>query len=253
MATENDNLGGVPKLTPSRDQIASFQRDKGRGMASRLGEVPNVESSAGSSATTKVILAFATLAVLVALSWSMILHKKLGAAEQAIGRYEQRISGLEKQLYVTDESMSESSVAMKVKIREMDSEIRKLWDNVWKKSKEQFAAHNKKLAQHDSFIAGTKKQLSNNETLVKELTEQLASSRQMLATVNSNQQRIASQEATLEDSNDKVNRLSNDVVKLSSRVKDSEDWVDSINGFRRQVNRDISELKRELGGLSASP
>jgi chromosome segregation ATPase len=251
MATENDNLGGVPKITPSRDEIASFQRDKGRSMASRLGEVPDVAST-GSSTTTKVILAFATLAVLAALSWSMILHKKLGAAEQAIGRYEQRISGLENQLYVTDESMSESSVAMKVKIREMDSEIRKLWDNVWKKQKEQLAAHNKKLAQHDSFIAANKKQLSNNQTVVMELTEQLASSRQVLVTVKSNQQRIASQEASLEGNSDKVNRLSSDIVKLTGRVKESEDWVDSINGFRRQVNRDICELKRDLGGLSGS-
>lgn len=253
MATENDGLGGVPKITPSRDEIASFQRDKGRSMASRLGEVPDVQSSAGSSTTTKAILAFATLAVLAALAWSMILHKKLAVAEQAIGRYEQRISGLEKQLYVTDESMSESSVAMKVKIREMDSEIRKLWDNVWKKNKETLAAHNKKLGQHDSFIAATKKQLSNNETVVKELTEQLASSRQMLVTVNSNQQRIASQESIIEGSSDKVNRLSSDMVKLNSRVKETESWVDSINGFRRQVNRDISELKSKLGASPGSP
>lgn len=252
MATENDKLGGVPKMTPSRDQIDSFQRDKGRGMASRLGEVPDVKSS-GSSTTGKAVLVFSTLAVLAALSWSMILHKKLGAAEQVIGQYEQRISSLERQLSVTDESMSESSVAMKVKIREMDTEIRKLWDNVWKKSKARMAAYDKKLGQHDSFIASTKKQLSNNETLVKELTEQLASSRQLLVTVNSNQQRIVSQESNLEANNDKLNQLSGELVNLNRRVKESEDWVDSINGFRRQVNRDMGELKQQVGALQSSP
>lgn len=252
MVTDDDKLGGVPKMTPSRDQIDSFKRDKGRGIASRLGEVPDVASQ-GSSTTIKAVLAFATIAVLGSLAWSMTLQQKLGGAEKAIALYEQRIASLERQLSVTDESMSESSVAMKVKIREMDTEIRKLWDNVWKKSKQRFSDYDKKLGQHDSFIASTKKQMSSNEAVMKSLTDQLASSRQMLVNVNSNQQRLVSQESTLESMSDKLNRLSADLVSLNGRVKESEAWVDSINGFRRQVNRDIGDLKQELGAMQSKP
>lgn len=252
MVTENDNPGGGPKITPSMDEIASFQRGKGRGITARLGEVPHVESH-GSSTTSKAILAFATIAVLVALSWSVILHKKLTAAEQSLRLYEQRINSLEKQLYVTDESMSESSVAMKSTIREMDTEIRKLWDNVWKKTKERMEAYDKKLAQHDTYIASSQKQLSDNDSVVKALSAQLEKTRRMQVTVTSNQQRIASQEAMLEANTDKINRLSTDMINMNRRVDESETWVDSINGFRRQVNRDIADLRKEVGGVTSAP
>ena len=189
----------------------------------------------------------------MALSWSVILHKKLTATEQSLRLYEQRINSLEKQLYVTDESMSESSVAMKSTIREMDTEIRKLWDNVWKKTKERMEAYDKKLAQHDTYIASSQKQLSDNDSVVKALSAQLEKTRRMQVTVTSNQQRIASQESLLEANTDKINRLSTDMINMNRRVDESETWVDSINGFRRQVNRDIADLRKEVGGVTSAP
>ncbi len=252
MTNRNDTLGSVPKITPDRDEIASYQRDNSRGLASRLGEVPHVESN-GSSTTVKAILIFATLAVLVTLAWSMLLQKQVAAAEKMLNQYELRIGSLEQQLSVTDESMSESSVAMKVKIREMDGEIRKLWDNVWRKSKQRLGEHDKKLTQHAALLASTQKQLSSNDAVVKKFSAQLNGTRQLQTTVSSNQKRIASQESSLENNSDKLNRLSNDLVNLNHRVKESESWVDSINGFRRQVNRDISALKQELGSKQTGP
>jgi chromosome segregation ATPase len=157
---------------------------------------------------------------------------------------------------VTDESMGESSAAMKVKVREMDSEIRKLWDNVWKKSKQKFAEqdallkkHGQSIAASDAFVASTKQQMSKSDDVVAGLSQQIKKTQQLHSQVAENQLMLNQQEKSLELVADKSNRVSADVGKLDRRVKGTEEWVESINGFRRQVNRDLGTLKQNVGQL----
>ena len=253
---DDDQIGHVPRMAPAHDEIASYQRNQAKGpLAASLGEVPDVPSEGGSSAPTGVLV----LVILVLLSTAGLagyLYQKLGVAEHAIQDYELRISNLERRLSVTDESMSESSVAIKVKVRELDKEIRKLWDNVWKKSKQQFAAHDAQLKKHqqsigevDAFIATAKKQLSRNAVVVTGLSTQLAKAEKMQSSVTANKRALGQQEARYESTIDKLNLLDSQVKTMSRRLKGTEEWVDSINGFRRQVNRDIGSLKKNVGRL----
>ncbi len=45
-----------------------------------------------------------------------------------------------------------------------------------------------------------------------------------------NQKKLIAQESSLEATSDKVNRVSSDMNKLNRRVKETEEWVESING-----------------------
>ena len=54
-------------------------------------------------------------------------------------------------------------------------------------------------------------------------------------------------EAQLERLSDDVNRFNLESAKLQKRVAANEEWVESINGFRKQVNRKLVELQ---GGAS---
>ncbi|MEE8056244.1 MAG: hypothetical protein V3T17_00165 [Pseudomonadales bacterium] len=256
---DNDPIGHAPKIVPAHDEIASYQRNKAKGsLVASLGEVPDVLGNGGSLASITV-LAVVVLVLLAMVGTAGYLYQKLSLAEQAIQNYELRISDLERRLSVTDESMSESSVAIKVKVRELDSEIRKLWDNVWKKTKQQFAEHDAQLKKHeqrinqsDVFIVTAKRQILKNDTVVAGLTTQLAKAKKMQLTVAANQKTLGQQEARFETTADKLNLLNSHVKKLDRRIKDTEEWVDSINGFRRQVNRDIGTLKQHVGQLQGS-
>ena len=163
---DNDNIGHVPKMTPAHDEIASYQRNKSRGsLKSSLGDIP--ENTGTSSTTVKSVLTVVILLLVITSAGSVYLYLKLQKADSVLQAYDARITDLEQRLSVTDESMSESSVAMKVKLRELDTEVRKLWDNVWKKSKQRFAEYDsqfKRLEQGvkrgDNFITTTKQQLS---------------------------------------------------------------------------------------------
>lgn len=259
MSERDDHIGSVPKMTPARDEIASFQRSNARGsFAAGLGEVPDVAGS--SSVVMKTAMTLVVLVLIATAGMSAYMYQKLGFAEKSIRLYEVRIAQLEQRLSLTDESMSESSDAMKEKTQEMDSEIRKLWDNVWKKSKLRFAQYDVQLKKHEKsiiaseqFISASKLTQSKNKKIIADLGKELSGVKSTQAAVESNRKKLIRQESTLESSNDKLNRVNAGIAKLDSRVKETEGWIESINGFRRQVNRDIGELKRKTAQLQASP
>ena len=254
---DDDHIGHVPKMTPAHDEIASFQRNQAKGsLVSSLGEVPDVQGGGAASMAMKTVLTLVVLVLLVTAALSGFLYQKLQLADKSLQIYETRISDLERRLMVTDESMSESGVAMKVKIREMDSEIRKLWDNVWKKQKQRLAEHDALLAKYgkrinssDAFMANAKQQMSKSESVVAGLSGELKKTRQLHSQVAENQLMLGQLEKTMEFTADKSNRVSSDIVKLDRRIKETEEWVESINGFRRQVNRDLGTLKQNMGQL----
>lgn len=245
-------------MTPAYDEIASYQRSKSKGsLASTLGDVPEL-GAGNSSVGVKVVLTLVVLALVGTAGWAAYLHQQLQQSLVAQTAYVERISDLERRLSITDENMSESSVAMKVKVKEMDSEIRKLWDNVWKKSKQRLAEHDSKLKslergvkRSDSFANTVKQQLSANSKIVSGLSSQLTQVEAMQTTLTTNQQKLSQQESQLESNSDKLNRLNSDVGKLGKRIEDNEEWIESINGFRRQVNRDLGVLKQRIGQLQA--
>lgn len=258
---DDDHIGHIPKITPAHDEIASFQRTQAKGsLAASLGEVPDVGSTAGSaSVATKSILTLVVLVLLATAAWAGYLHQKLQIAEKSLQNYELRIGDLERRLMVTDESMGESSAAMKVKLRELDTEVRKLWDNVWKKSKARFAEHDALLKKHadsivasDAFMVSAKKQMSKRDDVVAGLSQQLNKAQQLHSQVAENQLVLNQQEKSLELVADKTNRVSADIGKLDLRVKGTEEWIESINGFRRQVNRDLGTLKQNVGQMQGT-
>lgn len=258
MSSNDDQLDNGPKIAPAHDEIASFHRGSARGsFAASLGEVPDVKG--GPSGVMKTILTVVVLVLLATAAMAGFMYQKLVYAEKSIRLYETRIGDLEKRLSVTDESMSESSDAIKEKTREMDSEIRKLWDNVWKKSKERFAEYDVKLASHDKSIANSDKFIvsskllqSKNSQVFADLGKQLEKVKSTQNTVQANQRKLERHESNIETVSDKVNRTNSSIANLEIRVKETEEWVESINGFRRQLNRDIIELKKKVGQMQMS-
>jgi predicted nucleic acid-binding Zn-ribbon protein len=51
---------------------------------------------------------------------------------------------------------------------------------------------------------------------------------------------------------DTLNRLNADLAKLNQRVSANEEWVGSINAFRRQISTTISQLQSSVRALQAS-
>ena len=82
----------------------------------------------------------------VACAWAWQLQGRVQLAEEKIVDYDMRIGDLEARLSDTDEGMNQNAELQAAKIRELDTEVRKLWDNVWKEASERLAKLEKSSA-----------------------------------------------------------------------------------------------------------
>jgi len=238
------------KITPARDEIASFKRSQGKNsLASALGEVPDVQASGSSSTSVKLTLAAVLVILIATATLAGFLQQRLKIAEQTLQLTETRVAELEGRLSITDESIGESSAAMKVKIREIDSEVRKLWDNVWKKTKQRLEiletkqqSHTKSLSNVKNFIDNTEQQFVKNENIMDDLNQQLTTLKQLSTKLADNDKKLRQQENALENANDNINRFNTRMIKAERLAAENKERLDSVDNFRRKVNTDLMKL-----------
>jgi hypothetical protein len=268
---DNEPLHNIPELVPDRDELASRQRrpgDKSRAEtktrapeaggseppAARHAEEPPRGSRGGPLVWVLALLAIG------ALGWAGWLQMQLMESQALMGAYQLRVEDLEGRLSVTDESVNESSVAMQVKLKELDGEIRKLWDNVAKKQQQAIEGHTGRIAALEKNLKAAQgssseldKKLTQQGTAVAEMRKQLERSAKAEATVELNKRKLEEQQVALESLVERINRVAAEQTKLMQRVGTNEEWVQSINNFRRQTNRELVNIKQQLGIGAGAP
>ncbi|HCX27073.1 MAG TPA: hypothetical protein DHT34_05110, partial [Cellvibrionales bacterium] len=120
----NDDLSNIPAMKPAHDEVVNRRR---QGRSSSSAVIPTQSSNR---------LGLLTLLIAIAASAAAYyLYEENRAAAKVAMQTEIRIAALEAQLANTGDEMSQSDAAVRVRLKELDTEVRKLWDNVWKKSK----------------------------------------------------------------------------------------------------------------------
>jgi uncharacterized coiled-coil protein SlyX len=115
-----------------------------------------------------------TVLVLALTGASYYLYEQLTSAQKQLASGQGRIDVLEQRLSVADESITESSVSTQVKLKELDFEVRKLWDNVWKKQKDELAQHEASLVAQKADLAKAEKRIAALEAKLRVSDEQVA-------------------------------------------------------------------------------
>lgn len=256
---DNEPLHNAPQIVPERDEVASRQRrpsGKGRAVEAEAGNEPR-DGSAGAEGrrrTGPMGWLFGLLA-LAALGWAGYLQMQLEETRALISSYQLRVEDLEGRLSVTDESVTESSVAMQVKLKELDAEIRKLWDNVWKKTQQTMQQHSSQIAtlqkgqkSVQANTAGIEKKLTQQATALAEVRKEMDRFAKSEATGELNKRKLEEQQAALEALSGKLGQIANDQSRLAQRVGTNEEWVQSINNFRKQTNRELVNIKQQMSG-----
>ena len=157
--------------------------------------------------------------------------------------YARRISDLEDRLSDTDEGMSQNAAVQAAKIRELDSEVRKLWDNVWKKSKERLAKLEASSTSQGKKISAAEKSVSSLEGDMKGATADIARMKSVAGDLDRLMASAKSNQAEVERVADTLNLINVELNKLNKRVQGNEESVQSIDAFRRQMMSSITELQ----------
>lgn len=242
----NDDLDHIPSIVPTRDGVPSGKPPKGgpaRGGSSRSPVSGRPVSGGGTGPLARLLITVSLVIAVVACAWAWQLQGQLEEAAETSRDYAGRIADLEARLSDTDEGMNQNAEVQAAKIRELDTEVRKLWDNVWKQTKERLAELEKDSSSQGKKLTATAGSVSALESQIKGAAGDIAK----LKSVAGDLERVIASgkanQAEVERVADTINRVNLDLAKLNKRVQSNEEWIQSINTFRKQVNASIIELQ----------
>jgi len=250
----NDDIDHIPAIVPGREEGPRGSPRQGgserrRSPAARSQAAP----SGGSGILSRLLAGLALIAGGLAFAWAWQLQNQLDESQRQLQDAGNRISDLEARLSDTDEGMNQNAAVQAVKVAELEGEVRKLWDNVWKQTRERLtklesasAAHGKSIKGVDGSLASTKKQLNEATAELEALKSVGGDLARLMTSAKASQ-------AEVERVADSLNRIELSMNKLEKRVAGNEEWVGSVNAFRRQVNASIAELQGTVRTLQARP
>ena len=238
-----DTHQDIPPIVPDLDV---GDREPVGGGARRRERRRGGKGGTGAGVWARLCIALALAVAAVACAWAWQLQQQLVSAERDMDGYASRIGDLEARLSDTDEGLAQNAQAMAVKVRELDSEVRKLWDNVWKRTKERLAVleaasgtQGRSVKSLTTDVASMQADLAELKGVADDLSRLMASAKASQTEV----ERVA----------DTLNQIELETSKFDKRIATNEEWIRSINAFRKQVNASILDLKSTVSALQAPP
>jgi archaellum component FlaC len=256
-----DDLDHIPSIVPTRDTEPHFgaagKPRPGKAGASKAkgkSRPPSGGSGSrgGAGLLARLFITLALLAAGAACGWAWQLQQQLAQANAQMQRYADRITDLEDRLSDTDEGLSQNTQAMAVKIKELYSEVDKLWASAWRRNKASIEELQGASDTQGKKVAALEKSMSGAESQLKAAAADLA---KLKGVANDLERLMASAKANgaeVERVADTLNKINLELAKINQRVQGNEEWVGSINAFRRQVNSDLSALQTQLRNIQAA-
>ena len=184
-----------------------------------------------------LLVALIALAAALFSYWQLMQTQDLLKDQQtSLKSQQQRIVELENQLALSDDESAQSLVAVSAKLKEANSEIRKLWGVSYDTNRKAIKANKTAI---DS-------QSKRQQTLDKALQAQQT-------TVNSGNQRLSEQELLMRTLRERVDEQSNNVKSAAAaasdnqkRIAGNEEAIKAFDVFRRTVSRDLLQIKQQI-------
>lgn len=227
----------IPSMAPEGDELDNYRR-----MQSTNSAILDAEPVRGGGGASAVIMSFLFVLILAVGGGASWLYLQLEASNARIATLEQRLSQ-------AGESMDQSSATLGLKLKELTdktnvlwTEMDKLWASAWRRNQSEITELRDGAANLSKKLAAAQKTLSAVETKTADIDS------------------IASKVKVLDDMQVQVTDLSNNVLQLrklsdgfgkstsglEKRMTSAEDWINSINAYRKQVNRQLDELQKAV-------
>ncbi|MEZ5503957.1 MAG: hypothetical protein R3E50_15320 [Halioglobus sp.] len=151
----------------------------------------------------------------------------------------------------TDEGMTQNATVQAAKVAQLESEVRKLWDNVWKEAKERLDKLEAASASQGKSIKGVEGSVASAQAQLKDASVEIAKLKSVAGDLARLMSSAKANQAEVERVADTLNRIDLALAKLDKRVTGNEEWVGSINAFRKQVNTSLGELQSTVRAMQA--
>ena len=237
-----DDLTEIPSFAARRDEAVDS--------APRNAIPSRSRESARLSGASQFFLTLSFIAVCTLSAYAWYSYQLIGQLTADQSRTGKQVQSLENLLTDTDETVTKSAAAMGAQLNLLDSEVRKLWDA-------RKVANRKvtDLEKADKSTDATLQTLRDNGFRQKKTLDALTADLGELQTLSADIERLAGSarqiQSDVERLADDLNRANLERASLGNRVTANEEWVASINGFRKQVNTNVNQLRADIRQLSA--
>jgi len=254
----HDDLDPIPSIVPSRDLESHYAAGQSRGARpargkSKGGGKPPAGDAGGAGVWTRLFLTVSLVIAAVACAWAWQLQEQLEQSGHLMARYEARISDLEDRLSDTDEGLSQNTAAMAVKIKELYSEVDKLWAGAWRKHKAKIEVLETSSRANSKKLASAEKSLTTVQAQLKSASKDLAKLKSVSGDLGRLMSSAKANQSEVERVADDLNRINLEFAKMTKQVKDNKEWLGSINAFRSQVNSALTRMQADIRTLQTTP
>ncbi len=237
-----DSHQQIPSIVPTRnDPVRRGAAPPGRGARKSR------SASGGAGLGARLLIVCSLVAAGAACYWAWQLDRDLRLAARQQAMLGQRIAELEDRLSDTDEGMSQSSAAMAVKIKELYSEVDKLWASAWRRNKSRIDSLEKSSADHSGQLAT----LGKTDQAYSAQLRKLAAGLEKMEEASGNLERLVNtaqaNQAQLEKFADELNRARLEYARLQKRIDESEGRLNAIDAFRKRTNQKMLSLEARVG------
>lgn len=207
---------------------------------------PNSIPAQSSSPLAAVALVFA----LAGVGGAGYLGWMLTQAQAALMKADGRITQLENQLNVTSTDSAASLGSLQVNIKAVDADVKNLKEAVRKNSadtNEKFVGVNKNIESSKREIADLK---GDSTSLKQDALAYKAGQEETSLRLETQEKAIVEQRKRVQDVAASVAAVLNQVKSaegLASRINTAEEAIDAIDDNRRNINRDLAQIKQQLG------
>ncbi len=237
MNTRDDDLHDLPSFAPDSDELKARRQAASSDLL--------LEASAGGGASTGLVWFLFVLVLAVGGAAGYLYSELLKSNE--------RITSLESRLSEAGESMDQSSATIGLRLKELTdktnelwTQMDKLWASAWRRNQSEIAALRDDIKGINKQSVAFKTSLESLQGAVKGVPEL----ERRVAELGTLQAQIDKAVATAGGMATKVNNLEASVSRaqgsqgdFEKRIASNEQWIESINAYRKQVNRRLEELQ----------
>lgn len=250
MSRDDDH--DIPSFAASRDEAVTAA-PRGAPPAARRRPPADAAAGAGGSLLGRLTLTVALVAAAVACAWAWQLQQAMDVTQKELAATSERVSELERYLSDTDETFNQRATKINEDVDFWKTEIRKLWD--WR-NKEAKPALDKLEQQVASAGASIKKLTSASDIQgndLKTLRADLAALKKLSGDLERITASAKRAQTDVERLADGVNKARLERAALTKKVDANAEWLEAVDGFRRQTLDKIRALETRINSLSASP
>jgi methyl-accepting chemotaxis protein len=247
MPDKKVELDGIGAIRPARDEVSSYRRSN------------RADAPAKSNFNGILVFVIVVLALMMGLGGFVLIEvqKKLDQSNVLLQKGQESVQQLEDRLSATGTDVSKTLQNLQVKMDTNVSEIDKLWAVSNRKNRQAIKENLDEIVKMRSDLATNVVPLSNTVQGMIESFNKLSSNmtevRQGLLIENEETTtQMSMVRGQVQDQSVQVEGNKREISILSKQVKETQEAIDVIDQYRKQVNQRLLDLQGQIQDQSAN-